>query len=86
MSVSFNTLQKFDIVTILCSSLAFIVSLQWNNLFQNIINYYYPDNNSNAVLIQSLHTILLTVLICIAIYYITKYENIIMKLLPHPKK
>jgi len=80
-NLSFNSLQKFDFVTIFCTSLAFVVSLSWNNLFQNLINYYFPDTGS-ALIAQSFHTIILTVLISIFIYYLIKYQDIIM---PHLK-
>jgi hypothetical protein len=67
-------LTNFDIITISTAAMTLLVTNTWNSLFKDIINSYFPQNESNkAITAQILYTIILTFFIGIIVYIVRKY-------------
>jgi hypothetical protein len=66
---------NLDILMIVISSLTLVVSLQWNGLFQSLIQKFYGDNSDKSITMKFLYTVIISVLSSIIILYLSKHSQ-----------
>jgi large-conductance mechanosensitive channel len=63
-----------QIVVIIIGSLSLMASLAWNEAVKATIDHYYPNNlNKNNFLQKILYAVILSTLIIVIVYLLTKY-------------
>ena len=67
-----KSLQHFEFTTIISLSLGIVVTNAWDSLFQNVINYYFPDQGA-SINAQFGYTVTLTLVSSLVIYFMLKY-------------
>lgn len=69
-----NQLTNFDIITIATAAMTLVVTNTWNTLFKEVIDEYFPQNESNkAITARILYTIILTFFVGVFVYIIKTY-------------
>jgi uncharacterized membrane protein len=68
-------ISQIDIITLVIASITLVITNSWNNLFKEIIDRFYPNNQSNAITAQILYTIIITVYLVTVVYLLKKYGS-----------
>ena len=75
-----NSVHPLDAISIITASIAFTITISWNNLFNEAITDIFPSKDKSLTA-KTLYTIILTVSASILLYYLSKYYDNVKNLI-----
>lgn len=66
--------KEYDFITLVVSSLIFVVSLSWNTLINDAIDHYAPQDKKN-ITVKTIYTVILTLVVAFVATYLSMLKK-----------